>query len=96
MNPKHKPGNHFRNRVMRAQYDGAVKAFEMKHRDLFLPDGTPRRTSNMTIGSSFASYFWHGYNGTLIGRGFTDAASREMLGYAIYRAGQDCAAKETA
>lgn len=77
--------NRFRDPYMREQYDVAVWHYQNRHRNLFAPDGQPR------IGSSFAEFFWRGFNGIKPGAGFTDRASRSMVGYAYYRAGQDCA-----
>lgn len=76
--------NRFRDPMMRQQYDAAVKAFEIKHRDLFTKDGEQH------IGSSFARAFWDGFNGRP-GLGLGGYASeRNSLGYAYWRAGQDC------
>jgi len=80
--------NRFKNHVMRKEYEVASYCWRIKHRDLFR-NGEPYRH-----GSSFANFFWAGYDGRIpsgCGRGFTDRASREMIGYAWYRAGQDCA-----
>ncbi len=86
----HTPGNRFRDHTMRQQYDAAVRAFETKHRDLFV-NGTRRTVGG--YGSSFASAFWHGYDGDTKGVAcMSDKASRSTLAYAYYRAGQDCAA----
>lgn len=88
--------NRFRDPTMRAQYDAAVKAFEVKHRNLFMPNGERRRSPNM--GSSFATYFWKGFDGApQVGIGnFTDADSRKTVAYAYWRAGQDMAKRKAA
>ena len=76
--------NRFRDPTMRQQYDAAVRAFGTKHRDLFDANGVRRAP-----GSSFASFFWRGFDGTQLGAGFIDRASRSTLSYAYWRAGQD-------
>ena len=78
--------NRFIDRTMREQYDAAVRAYTIRHRDLFRADGSQNK------GSSFASAFWNGFNGTRLGLGYSDRASRETIGYAYFRAGQDAAA----
>lgn len=83
-------GGGFRDRTMRANYAGAVKAWETKHPNLFYPDGT------RCLGSSMAGAFWRGFDGTQIGAGFTDKASRNTLMYAYYKAGRHCAALQQA
>jgi hypothetical protein len=78
--------NPFKNPIMRREFDSAVKAFEIKHRDLFV--NGERRTEGR-YGSSFASFFWHGYDGKTKGvAAMSNQASRAMIGYAYYRAGQ--------
>lgn len=74
--------NPFKDTTMRREFDASVRAYNMKHANLFRKDGTQAN------GSSFASFFWKGFNGTNFGAGFTDRASRQMIGYAYYRAGQ--------
>jgi hypothetical protein len=85
--------NKFRNQLMRQQYDLAVQMFKTKHRNLFW-NGERRGTNGISYGSSVAESFWKGFDGLKIGRGYTDKASRETLGYAYYRAGEDCAKVE--
>jgi hypothetical protein len=75
--------NRFRDPTMRQQYDAAVRAYRMKHRDLFDANGNRR-----TPGSSFASFFWRGYDGECAAR--WDRTGRATLSYAYWRAGQDC------
>lgn len=76
---------------MRQQYNAAIRAFETKHKDLFIKG---ERRKDGQYGSSFASFFWHGYDGKTKGVAcMSDRASRSMIGYAYYRAGQDCAKK---
>jgi hypothetical protein len=78
--------NPFRNPVMRREFDAAVRAYEMRHRDLFR-DAKPYKH-----GSSFANFFWAGYDGRIApgaGVGFKqDASSRNMIAYAYFRAGE--------
>lgn len=81
--------NPFRDRTMRREYDAAVRAYESKHQDLFVKG--ERRTPG-GYGSSFASFFWNGFDGKTKGVAcMSDRASRSMIGYAYYRAGKDCA-----
>jgi hypothetical protein len=77
--------NGFKDKTMRREYDAGVRMWETKDRNLFYPDGTICR------GSSFAVYFWDGFNKT--GRQDYDPKSRQMTGFAYFRAGQDCAKK---
>jgi hypothetical protein len=78
--------NRFRDPTMRQQYDGAMRAYKARHRDLF-------RDGRQFVGSSFANAFWDGFNGRRgPGRGWAaDAASRACIAYAYWRAGQDAA-----
>ena len=85
--------NKFRNQLMRQQYDSAVQMFKTKHRNLFWNEDR-RGANRISYGSSIAESFWKGFDDLEIGRGYTDKASRETLGYAYYRAGQDCAKGE--
>lgn len=75
--------NPFRDRTMRAQFDAAVTAYCVQHRDLF-------HEGRQFIGSSFASYFWAGFRQTpQVGRfNFKDATARKTISYAYFRAGQ--------
>lgn len=82
--------NKFRNRLMRQQYDSAVQMFTTKHRNLFW-NGERRGQNGISYGSEIATCFWRGFDGLQIGLGYTDKASRDTLGYAYYRAGEDCA-----
>jgi len=84
--------NRFRDPSMRQNYDAAVRAFETKHRDLFV-NGERRRpliglggAKGAGYGSSFAEWFWKGYDGARLMQG-----SEKLVGYAFYRAGMDCA-----
>lgn len=79
--------NPFRDPTLRANYEQALVAFLTKDRVLYLPGGVRPQAA----GNSFASFFWRGFDGTKIGAGFTDRASKQTLGYAWYRAGQRCA-----
>lgn len=77
--------NRFKDPTLRKEYDNATTCFKAKHRNLFCADGS------RSMGNSMASFFWRGFDGTQFGAGFTDAASKKILAYAYYRAGQDCA-----
>lgn len=74
--------NRFRDPTMRREYDATVAMFRQEHRNLFV-DGKPHR------GSTLAGQFWHGFNGTSLGAGFTDRASKKMIAYAYWSAGRD-------
>ncbi|GIK74355.1 MAG: hypothetical protein BroJett021_33430 [Chloroflexota bacterium] len=78
--------NRFKDPTMRREYDAAVAMFRQEHRNLFA-NGAPHR------GSSLASQFWHGFNGTSMGAGFTDRASKQTLMYAYWSAGRDMRAE---
>jgi hypothetical protein len=81
--------NRFRDPTMRREYDAAVRAWEIKHKDLFRRDA-------QFVGSSFADAFWAGFNDApQVGRNnYKDAESRKMICYAYFRAGRDCAIKK--
>lgn len=80
----------FRDSGMRAQYEIALECYAAKHPDLFRPDGSRCK------GSSFALFFWDGFDGKTKGiANFSDPASRRMVGYAYYRAGKACARPAT-
>ena len=74
--------NRFKDVTMRREYDAAMHMFWSKHRNLF------QSTGERSTGSSMASFFWQGYDGKVMGIGW-DAASKKMIGYAYWRAGQD-------
>ena len=74
--------NHFRNPTMKACFAAAVRGFETRHKDFFHAGGTPNR------GNSPAGYFWRGYEGAMAGT--WDAASKQMMGYAYWKAGVAC------
>lgn len=80
-------GNPFRNKMMRGCYDGAIKTYEANHRNLFLSDG--RRRYQGCYGSSFATYFWKGYDGLADGLTRWDRSSKNTTGYAVWCAGRD-------
>jgi hypothetical protein len=84
--------NRFKDPTMRANYEGAVKAYEMQHRDLFW-NGQRRGKDGVTHGSSLSTFFWRGFDnvGAIGNGGKWDAESKRTLVYAYYRAGQDCA-----
>lgn len=75
--------NKFKNLLMRGEYDVTMQAYLTKHRNLFHQDGS-RNTLN-----SVGMMFWRGFDGTNLGAGFVDAASKNILAYAYWRAGQD-------
>lgn len=77
--------NPFRTKYMRELYDAAIHAHQIQHKDLFLSDGCRRRSPN--YGSSFASYFWHGYDGVNADK--WDRSSRTWAAYAFWCAGRD-------
>lgn len=74
---------------MRDTYDALMSWYATKHRNLFNPDGS------RCTGNSSAGMFWRGYDGTTLGKGFTDRASRQTLAYAAWRAGQDAKAADS-
>lgn len=78
--------NRFKDRTLRKEYDAAAFAFQTKHRNLFYPDGS------RCYGSSFASFFWRGFDGICMGK--WDRASKKILAYAYWRAGQDAARRK--
>lgn len=71
--------NPFRNTSMRAAFDDAVRMYNLRHKNFFLPDGKPHR------GNSWAGMFWRGYEGGAIG--VWDSASRRTLAYPTWKAG---------
>lgn len=75
--------NRFRDKVLKREYDNAMAAYRAHNRTLFNTDGTRSK------GNSIAGFFWLGYDGKVQGSGFVDRASRQMVGYAYWRAGQD-------
>lgn len=79
--------NKFRDKMMRSQYDAAMKAYQARHPNLFLRNGERRQNPN--YGSSFAQSFWMGFDGIAPGAGYIDKASRATVAYAYWRAGQD-------
>ncbi len=78
--------NPFRDKYKRANYDGVLRLYAMRHRDLFRPDGS-RNTG------SFYRDFWKGYDGALDHLNW-DRASKDMLAYVYYRAGKNTAQDE--
>ena len=83
--------NPFKNAVMRKEYDAAKFAFDAKHANLFI-NGQCRSHVDQNIGSTFADYFWAGFDGFTQGRfDMTRSGSEGMVAYAYYRAGQDAA-----
>lgn len=80
--------NPFRAAIMRAQFDGLVRAYDTKHRDLITADGLRNR------GNGAAGPFWLGYDG--LARERWNAASRKMIAWACYRAGEAVRQREEA
>lgn len=76
--------NPFRSEFLRNGFGTMVSAYAEKRRVLFVRQGIRNR------GSSFATWFWQGYDGQKISGGFVDRASRETLMYAMWRAGEAC------
>ena len=62
------------------QFDGMVRLYNTKHRDLFLPEGVRRGPGR--LGSSTASWFWKGYDG------YPRGPEKNSGVYVLYRAGQ--------
>ena len=82
--------NRFKDPGMRREYDGAMLAYNTKHKNLFLPNGERRKSPD--LGSSFATFFWGGYDGFTVGMfNFESKGDRNTIAYAHYRAGQDAA-----
>ena len=82
----------FRNATLRREYEAALLAFSVGHPSLFLPSGERRRSPD--LGSSFATYFWGGFDGLTDGIYRMDADSKRRVCYAYYRAGADLRRKE--
>jgi hypothetical protein len=79
--------NPFKDRMMRMEYEAAIRAYDVKHKSLFLSNGDRRTVGH--YGSAFATYFWKGYDGVIPGNGRWDAASKRMIAYALWCAGRD-------
>ena len=80
----------FKDPTMIKEYEAAKATYASAHRDLFKPDGSQH------IGSSFASFFWGGFNGLTKGLfNFSEKPQRNTISYAYYCAGRDCATQET-
>lgn len=77
--------NPFRRISMQTAFHVLVEAYKGGRAVLFTADGKEHR------GNSLADMFWRGFHDKTLGAGFTDRASREMLAYAYWRAGQVCA-----
>lgn len=77
--------NPFKRKFHRDAFAEMVYNWRIKASVLFHKDGS------RCMGNSFASFFWKGYDGTRIAAGFNDRASKEIVGYIYYRAGQECA-----
>jgi hypothetical protein len=78
--------NPFKDAVMRRQFDACIHCYDTKHRDLIRADGG-RHTGN-----AVANFFWQGFDGA--GRDRWDAASRKMIAWACYRAGEEIRKRE--
>jgi hypothetical protein len=74
--------NPFRQKDRKRMFDGVVRAYLAKHRDIGTPDKRHR-------GNSIAGYFWRGYDNVRPEQ--WDRESREMMAYVSYRAGQEVA-----
>ena len=74
--------NPFRNPLSRKQFDQCLEMYETKHRNFFLPDGSPHRNN------SFAAAFWAGYNGLKTGL-WDYSSNKAQIDYIFYRAGQE-------
>jgi hypothetical protein len=78
--------NRFKQPGMRLMYESCL---DSGRRGLWI------RTGEQHSGSSHASHFWHGYNGTVAAYcNPADAEYRTTLGYAAFRAGQDFAKED--
>src|SRR6516165_1200715 len=75
------PRNPFRDHTMRQQYAAAVFMYRTRHYNLFWPTGGRKS------GSSMANFFWHGWDNLMVHQ--WDTKSKQMLGYAYWRAGRD-------
>jgi hypothetical protein len=80
--------NPFKDRTLHNMFKNCVRLYDERHRDLIYPDGRRCR------GNSGATYFWRGYDG--VARKNWDAASRKMIAWACYRAGEAVRKREEA
>lgn len=71
---------------MRAAYDASIKHHAVKHAVLFTKDGKPN------IGNGIGGPFWRGFRGEQAD--MWDAASKQTIAYAYWRAGRDVAAQQ--
>lgn len=80
--------NPFRRQMQRDGFAEMVHNWRTHSSLLFNPDGT------RCMGNGFASSFWKGYDGAVCGFGglnnYSDRASREIIAYIYFRAGQEC------
>jgi hypothetical protein len=79
--------NPFRQRDRKRHFDGMVKAYLTKHKNLVRADGSRHN------GNSWATYFWRGYDDSIPARAW-DASSKEMMAYVTYCAGRAVAKAE--
>lgn len=73
--------NPFRERNRRRHFDVVVNAYFAKNRELVRWDG------GRHLGNSIAGFFWRGYDSSLPTTAW-DRASKDMMAYVTYRAGQ--------
>ena|SRR3974390_2853654 len=77
------PRNPFRDRTMRKEYAAAVLMWRQKHKNFFLANGDRHQ------GNNFAGFFWRGWDNLMAAQ--WDRASKQIIGYAYWRAGRDLA-----
>lgn len=70
---------------MKHSYDSAVEMFNLKHPNLFYSDGSRSK------GNSISYFFWMGFDHK---KGERINVAKNTLGYAYFRAGEDCNKKE--
>lgn len=73
--------NPFRDKTMRKEFDAAIFGFNTRHRNFIRDNGT------RCYGNGCASAFWEGFDDQQPDK-WADRASRQMIAYAYYRAGQ--------
>lgn len=65
------------------QFWKLIELYKSKTGHLYTKDGQP------SIGNSFSTAFWGGYNGETVGMfNYREKAAKESIGYVWYRAGQ--------
>jgi len=83
--------NRFKNSILRAEYNASMFAFDTKHQNLFI-NGERRQSPD--LGSTFATFFWAGYDGKNQGMFKFDSTMKNTLSYAYYKAGIDARKKD--